>query len=98
MDLELVARLDELLVRWHEVAPFVVRQGQLAQERGQEVEPVPYDLRPVPRLRAHCEHPGWQIGQYSEHQMSRERTPCAIEVRLESFCHDSRRGPLHYDP
>jgi hypothetical protein len=100
MDLELAARLDELLACWHEVAPFVVRQGQLAQEQGQgqEEEPVPHDLRLLPRLRARCERPGWQNGQYSEHPMSREHTPSAIEVHLKSFCHDSRRGPLHYDP
>lgn len=98
MDLELAARLDELLVRWHEVAPFVVRQGQLAQEQGQEEEPVPHGLPHLPRLRARCWHLGWQNGQYSEHQMSREHTPSAIEVHLERFCHDSRRGPLHRDP
>jgi len=36
MDLELAARLDESLVRWHEVVPFVVRLVQLAQEQEQE--------------------------------------------------------------
>ena len=65
-----MAHLDELLVRWHEpeVAPFVVRQGQLAREQEQaQEELVPHGLRLPPRVRVRCEHPGWKNGQHSEY-------------------------------
>lgn len=59
MDLELVARLDGLLVVCQlEVAPFVGRLGQLAQERGQEEEPVPCDHFLHRQPRARSEHSG----------------------------------------
>ena len=58
MDLELGARLDGLLVRQHGVAPLVVHRGHLAQEQGQEQEPVGHGrcLPPHPQLRS--EHSG----------------------------------------
>ena len=56
MDLELAARLDGLLVRQHGVAPLVVRRGHLAQEQGQEEEPVPRGRCLLPLVRS--EHSG----------------------------------------
>ena len=73
-----LTRLEGLLVRQHGVARLVVHRGHLAQEQGQDEEPVP------------CGHDG----QYSENQLPRNiLTLSAIEVRSESFCRDSRRDP-----
>ena len=58
MDLELAARLDGLLVRRRGVAPVVVHRGQLAQEQGQEEEPVPRGRCLLPQRQARSEHVG----------------------------------------
>ena len=58
MDLDLAARLDGLVACRLEVAPFVRRLGRLAQEQGQEEEPVPRGHFLPLQPRAHSGHSG----------------------------------------